>query len=196
MRCILLIVRVTWCVFVIVLLLWCIIWWYLGESLSVHSEYTTITCKCDASRDSYDLVTSLLLLNFNVLVIYFFNVHGSVHREPMSIIVQQDATRYSLLYFCKLLYMFRVVTQPIIRNTYNSNYIIWHWANFGKCSVWCQLKMGAMDRTRLCYLPRSRKVAETGLYFSSLADFTHCIFRSSTSARCCNYSYTCSWWWV
>jgi hypothetical protein len=28
----------------------------------------------------------------------------------MSIIVQQDATIYSLLYFCKLLYMFRVVT--------------------------------------------------------------------------------------
>jgi hypothetical protein len=28
----------------------------------------------------------------------------------MSIIVQQDATIYSLSYFCKLLYMFRVVT--------------------------------------------------------------------------------------
>jgi len=33
----------------------------------------------------------------------------------MSIIVQQDATIYSLLYFCKLLYMYRVVTPPIIR---------------------------------------------------------------------------------
>jgi len=28
----------------------------------------------------------------------------------MSIIVQQDAIIYSLLYFCKLLYMFRVVS--------------------------------------------------------------------------------------
>jgi hypothetical protein len=28
----------------------------------------------------------------------------------MSIIVQQDATTYSLLYFCKLPYMFRVVS--------------------------------------------------------------------------------------
>jgi len=37
----------------------------------------------------------------------------------MSIIVQQDATMYSLLYFCKLLYMFRVVYQPIIRSKYN-----------------------------------------------------------------------------
>jgi len=53
----------------------------------------------------------------------------------MSITVQQDATIYSLLYFCKLLYMFRVVTSHIIRNTYNCNYSIWHWSN------------------RLCYSP-------------------------------------------
>jgi len=50
-------------------------------------------------------------------------------------IVQQDATIYSLLYFCKLLYMFRVVTSPIVGSTYNCNYSIWHWSN------------------RLCYLP-------------------------------------------
>jgi len=37
-----------------------------------------------------------------------------VHRESMSITVQQDATMYSLLYFCKLFYMFRVGTPPII----------------------------------------------------------------------------------
>jgi len=40
---------------------------------------------------------------------------------------RQDATMYSLLYFCKLFYMFRVVTPPIIRSTYNCNYRIWHW---------------------------------------------------------------------
>ena len=38
-------------------------------------------------------------------------------------------TLYSLLYFCKLLYMFRVVTPPIIRSTYNCNYSIWHSSN-------------------------------------------------------------------
>jgi hypothetical protein len=32
-----------------------------------------------------------------------FYVHESLHRESVSIIVQQDATIYSLLYFCKLL---------------------------------------------------------------------------------------------
>jgi len=52
-----------------------------------------------------------------------------VHRESMSVTVQQDAIMYSLLYFCKLLYMFRVVILPIIRSTYNCNYSIWHWSN-------------------------------------------------------------------
>jgi len=47
----------------------------------------------------------------------------------ISIIVQQDGTMYSLLYFCKLLYMFWVVTPPIIRSTCNCNYSIWHWSN-------------------------------------------------------------------
>ena len=60
---------------------------------------------------------------------FFFYVHGSMHCESMSIIVQQDATIYSLVYFCKLLYMFRVVTPPVIRSTYNCNYSIWHWSN-------------------------------------------------------------------
>jgi len=76
-----------------------------------------------------------------------FNIPGSVHRESMSIIVQQDATMYSLLYFCRLLCMFRVVTSPIIKSTYNCNYSIWQWSNFGKCGVWNQLKMRVMDST-------------------------------------------------
>jgi len=78
---------------------------------------------------------------------HVFNIPGSVYRESKSINVQQDATMYSLLYFCKLLYMFRVVTPPIIMSTYNCNYSIWHWSNFGKCSVWSQLKMRGMDPT-------------------------------------------------
>jgi hypothetical protein len=47
----------------------------------------------------------------------------------ISVTVQQDATIHSLLYFCKLLYMFRVVNPPIIRSTYNCNYGIRHWSN-------------------------------------------------------------------
>jgi hypothetical protein len=79
-----------------------------------------------------------LLAVDRTLFILFFYVYGSVHRESISIIVQQDATIYSLLCFCKLLYMFRVVIPPIIRSTYNCNYGIWHWSN------------------RLCYLPHNQ----------------------------------------
>jgi len=216
----------------------------------------------------------------------------------MSVIVQQDATIYSLLYFCKLLYMFRVVTPPIIRSTYNCNYSIWHWSNFGKCCVWSQLKMRGMElslipsaivrfdpaggedpilyqhlfwsfghpevyililpgfgiishiicherekesiwksRNNFCYnsnwitrifgrstshihsrnrrwytsildISNNKVCSTTGIkIFRRLATIygtrvtytatclwlhTHCIFRSLTSARCCNYSYTCS----
>jgi hypothetical protein len=133
----------------------------------------------------------------------------------MSIIVQQDATMYSLLYIRKLLYMFRVVTPAIIRSTYNCNYSIWHWSNFGKCGVWNQLKMRVSAtfrdlrsklRTLLCYLPqskildlRSREVAETvgsiTLIFNRLhtlhfPKFDQCQMLQS------NYSYMCSWCWV
>ena len=45
-----------------------------------------------------------------------FNIHGSVHRESNLITVQQDATVFSLLYFCRQLYMFWVLT-PIIRRS-------------------------------------------------------------------------------
>jgi len=89
-----------------------------------------------------------------------FNVRGSVLRESMSIIVQQDVTMYGLLYFCKLLYMFRVVTPPIIRSTYNCNYSIWHWSNFGKCSVWSQLKMKVIDPSLLPSAIYYRTIAE------------------------------------
>jgi len=51
------------------------------------------------------------------------------HIRPTSVIVQQDATIYSLLYFCKMLYMFRAVPPPIIRSKYNCNYSIWHGSN-------------------------------------------------------------------
>jgi hypothetical protein len=66
---------------------------------------------------------------------------------------------YSLLYFCKLLYMFPMVTPLIIRSTYNCNYSIWYRSNFGKCSVWSQLKMRVMDTT-VSVTFRDRTIAE------------------------------------
>jgi hypothetical protein len=79
----------------------------------------------------------------------------------MTIVAQQDATMCSLLYFCKLLYMFRVVTLPIIRSTYNCNYSIWHWSNFGECSVWSLLKVSVMNPSLLPSANlRPRKIAQ------------------------------------
>ena len=125
-----------------------------------------------------------------------FNVHGSVHPKSMWIIVQRHATVYCISVNCSL-DLFRVVTPSIIRSTYDCNYSIWHWSNFGKCSVWSQLKMGGMYLSPLpSAIVRSRKVAETDTYHPSLADFIHCICWSLTSARCCNYSHMCFWWWV
>jgi hypothetical protein len=48
--------------------------------------------------------------------IYKFYVHGSVHRESMSIIVQQYIDFVEFFSPCKLLYIFRVITSPIIRS--------------------------------------------------------------------------------
>jgi len=46
---------------------------------------------------------------------------------PSWMIVQQDATVFSLLHICGQPYMFRVLT-PIIRSSYNCNYSFWHWS--------------------------------------------------------------------
>jgi len=72
-------------------------------------------------------ITTIILSNANYFTNtkYFFYIHGSVHRESNWIIVQQDATVFSLLYFCRQLNMFRVLT-PIIRSSYSCNYSFWH----------------------------------------------------------------------
>ena len=54
-----------------------------------------------------------------------FYIHGSVHHESNLAIVQQDATVFSLLHFCRQLYMFRVLT-PIISSWYSCNYSFWY----------------------------------------------------------------------
>jgi hypothetical protein len=82
-------------------------------------------------RICWPVIPSIHIINVRNVESIEFNcyVHGSVRRESISITVQQDATIYSLLYFCKVLYMFRVTLPPIIRSTYKCNYSIWHWSN-------------------------------------------------------------------
>ena len=86
------------------------------------------------------------------LISYWYHVATSC---PVSIIVQQDATMYSLLYFCKLLYMFQVVTPPIIRSTYNCNYSIWHWSTLENAMCVKSAKDERYGPYRLCYISRS-----------------------------------------
>jgi len=50
----------------------------------------------------------------------------SVHREGYLNIVQNNATVFRFLYFCRQLYMFRVLT-PNIRSSYSCNYSLWCW---------------------------------------------------------------------
>ena len=91
-----------------------------------------------------------------------------------------------LLYFCRQLYMFRMIPHPSSGARVNCNYSIWHWS------------------IRICYLPltwRSRNSVPTRwdyiqFYYTS-ADSCTCSDSStsaedskygSTNARCCNYS--------
>ena len=57
----------------------------------------------------------LKLLSRSRTFLKYFLQHDEA--VSISIIVQQDVTIYSSLYFCKLLYMFRVIPSPIIRST-------------------------------------------------------------------------------
>jgi len=60
----------------------------------------------------------------------FFYVHGSVHRESMSIIVQQDATMYSCIIFsADSSTCFGLYPHPSSGAHSNCNYNIWHWSN-------------------------------------------------------------------
>jgi hypothetical protein len=90
--------------------------------------------------------------------IFHFYVHKSVHRESMWIIVQRDVTIYSFISVNCSLYMFRVVTPPIIRSTYNCNHSIWHWSNR---LCYRPLSWSSWNGVAVPAAPRQWKVAET-----------------------------------
>ena len=50
---------------------------------------------------------------------------------------QRDAISHSLFISGKLLYMFLVVSSPIIRSTYNCIYSIWHLLNITAICLYC-----------------------------------------------------------
>ena len=84
---------------------------------SKNSFRTLISGRAEMSHTEVGCVDMLLIELY---------IRESVHRESNLIIVQKDATVFSLLHFCRQLYMFRVLT-PIIRSSYNCNCSFWHW---------------------------------------------------------------------
>jgi len=77
-----------------------------------------------------------------------FYIHGSVHHESNLIAFQQDATVFSLLYLCRQLYIFRVLTINI-RRSYNCNYSYWHWSA-GSITILCRGQRVAVDPVDQC----------------------------------------------
>jgi hypothetical protein len=78
---------------------------------------------------------------------------------------------YTQFYCFKLLYMFQVVTPPIIRSAYNCNYSIWYKSHYCLPPLWpnvdCSPHLAAMAGGN-----------------------------NMTCTRRCSYSYMHSWWWV
>jgi len=100
---------------------------------------------------------------------------GSVHTYLAIYIYLSNKMWLYTVYYVSIncsLYMFWVVISPIIRSTYNCNYGIWHWSN---CLYCLPLSWSCCSNSST-----TAKGSRDGL----------------TSARCCNYSYMCSWWWV
>ena len=44
---------------------------------------------------------------------------------------------YTVYFICKLLYMFRVFSPPVVRNTNNSLYSIWYWSTVAATCLYC-----------------------------------------------------------
>ena len=125
--------------------------WLFFHNLRQHSS-PMISLAYDAIPTSEELMFILKIYKD----LFNFYIRGSVHREsnltlnPLTwkirwapnnysrrqmgfnwaikglITVQQDVTVFSLLHFCRQLYMFRVLA-PTIRSWYSCNYSFWYW---------------------------------------------------------------------
>ena len=90
-------------------------WWWVS---------TAETCRADY-RNVINWIQSLIVGQLFNLHSMTFYIHESVYLESNLLTAQQDTTVFSLLHFCRQLYMFRLLT-PIIRCWYNCNYSFWH----------------------------------------------------------------------
>jgi len=84
------------------------------------------------------------------------------------------------IYICKPLYMFRLVSPPIIRSSYHCIYSNWHYWD-----CYCYLSWTWLDGN---YFPSS--------HVHHLVTSTTCSSNGLNNARYCRYSDMSSWWWV
>ena len=103
----------------------------------------------------------------------YFYVHGSLHRESLSIIVQQNATIYSCIIFsADSSTCFGWYPHPSSGAHWNCNYI-WHWSN-----RICNRPLTWRRRNSVPTSPRQRTVANT---IRSVPDVVITVW-------------VCSWW--
>jgi len=89
-------------------------------------KWGTLSNKTIQTNTLFNSLTDLQL-QWDTVFLQFY-VYGSVHRWSTVITVQWDATQSSLIsYSASSLYMFQVLTTPIIRSTQNCNVVASHW---------------------------------------------------------------------
>ena len=78
---------------------------------------------------------------------------------------------FSLLYFCRQLYMFRLLT-PIIRSSYNYNYSFWYWLT-AMSKIRCLQKCNKLNKSHLVgKLLNSIHDARTHVYKKNQCQFS------------------------
>ena len=99
---------------------------------SVHSAFCPRgVCMCFICISEQAAIISVFTINRLVFITKRESVYCAVRTESINILVlnfNNCPTRcdlFSLSYFCRQLYMFRVLT-PIIRSSYNCNYSFWY----------------------------------------------------------------------
>ena len=78
--------------------------------------------------------------------VHFIYMDGSVHHESIFNNCLTSCDLFSLLYFCRQLYVFRVLT-PIISSWYSCNYSFWYWLT-GSTAIRCHCCVGSNSTMR------------------------------------------------
>ena len=99
-----------------------------------------------ANYEASDCVNSVCRVSVTLIKNILFGILSS-NALTSWIIVHQDVNVFSVLYFCRQLYMFRMLT-PIIRGSYNCNYSFQHWSTESTTIHLCSNSTTQVDGSR------------------------------------------------